>query len=143
MSDMVTTAKFALSIDGTEIGYFKKCTGIESESEIIEFKESTKDGKMIIRKIAGAMKWADTVLDRHIDSSLALWQWRKQVIDGDLEGARRNGSITAYDAAGEPIAQWDFENGWPSKWKGADFDAGANEIATESVTITHEGMVRA
>jgi len=98
---------------------------------------------MIIRKVPGAMKWGDIALDRRIDTSLALWEWRKQVIAGDMDKARRNGSIVAYDAEGAEVARWNFEAGWPSKWKGADFDAAANDVATESVTITHEGLVRA
>ena len=98
---------------------------------------------MVIRKVPGAMKWSDITLDRRIDSSKSLWDWRKQVIDGDVDGARRNGSIIAYDSQGAEVARWNFEAGWPSKWKGADFDATTNDIATESVTITHEGLVRA
>ena len=143
MPDLSTTFKFALSVDNVNIGYFRKCAGIESETEIIEFKESTEQGKMIIRKVPGAMKWSDITLDRRLDTTTALWEWRKQVIDGDADTARRNGSIIAYDSTGAEVARWNFEAGWPSKWKGADFDAGANEVATESITITHEGLVRA
>jgi phage tail-like protein len=143
MTDLTTTFKFALEIDNVNIGYFKKCSGIDSETEIIEQKETTADGRMIIRKVAGAMKWGDITLDRPIDTSLAMWEWRKQVIDPDIDDARRNGSIVAYDSQGAEIARWNFESGWPSKWRGADFDAATNEVATESVTITHEGLARA
>ena len=143
MPDLTTTFKFALEVDNVNIGFFRKCAGIESETEIIEFKEATKEGRMIIRKVPGAMKWADITLDRRIDSAKDLWEWRKQVIDGDVDSARRNGSIVAYDSMGAEVARWNFEGGWPSKWKGADFDASANDVATESVTIPHEGLVRA
>ena len=27
-----------------------------------------------------------------------FWTWRKQVLDGDIDGARRNGSIVLYDS---------------------------------------------
>jgi len=125
------------------MGSFRKCSGIESETETIEYKEATKDGRMIIRKVPGAMKWSDITLERRIDGSTALWEWRKQVIEGDIDSARRNGSIVAKDSAQTEVARWNFEAGWPSKWTGADFDAGANDIATEKVVITHEGLVRA
>lgn len=143
MPDLTTTFKFALEIDGVNLGYFRKCAGIESETEVIEYKEATKDGRMIIRKVPGAMKWGDITLDRRIDSSQSLWEWRKQVIDGDVDAARRNGSIVAYDSKSSEVARWNFEAGWPSKWTGAEFDASANDVATESVTVTHEGIVRA
>ena len=142
MPDLITTFKFALQVDGINLGFFRKVAGIESETETIEFKEATEKGRMVIRKVPGAMKWADITLDRRIDASRALWDWRKQVIDGDVDGARKNGSIVAYDSQDNAVARWDFKAGWPSKWKGADFDATTNDIATESVTITHEGLAR-
>jgi phage tail-like protein len=142
MPDLITTFKFALQIDNVNMGYFKKCSGIESETEIIEHKEATEKGRMIIRKVPGAMKWGDITLDRRIDTSRELWEWRKEVIEGDVDKARRHGSIVAYDSKDNEVARWDFDFGWPSKWKGADFDASTNEVATESITITHEGLVR-
>src|SRR4051794_29913554 len=104
MPDLSTTFKFALSVDNVNIGYFRKCAGIQSETEIIEFKEATAGGKMIIRKVPGAMKWGDITLDRRLDSTKALWEWRKQVIDGAVDDARRNGSIIAYDSTGAEVA---------------------------------------
>jgi phage tail-like protein len=143
MPDLSTTAIFVLEIDSVEMGSFRKVSGIESETETIEYKEVTKDGRMIIRKQPGAMKWSDITLERRIDSSHDLWTWRKQVIDGDIDKARRHGSIVAKDSKMTEVARWNFTSGWPSKWTGADFDAGANDVATEKVVITHEGIERA
>ncbi len=142
MPDLSTTFKFALQIDGITLGFFRKCAGLESETEVIEYKEVNEKGRMVIRKVPGAMKWGDITLDRRLDSSLALWEWRKQVIDGDVDSARRHGSIVALDSMDSEVGRWNFTSGWPSKWAGAEFDAGANDVATESVTITHEGIER-
>lgn len=143
MPDLLTTFSFVLEVDSIELATFRKCSGIESETETIEFKEATKDGKMIIRKAPGAMKWANITLERRVDASKALWEWRKQVIDGDIDKARRNGSVVIKDSQHKEVARWNFEAGWPSKYTGADLDAGANDIAAEKVVITHEGLVRA
>jgi phage tail-like protein len=143
MPDLMTTFSFVLEIDNVEMASFRKCTGVESETETIEYKEATKDGKMIIRKVPGAMKWSDITLERRIDSSKALWEWRLQVEQGSVDDARRNGSIVIKDSTQTEVARWNFQAGWPSKWTGAELDAGSNEIATEKVTITHEGLQRA
>jgi phage tail-like protein len=145
MPDLLRSFVFALesSLGGVEVGTFRKCSGVESETEIIEYKEATKDGKILIRKVPGSMKWGDITLERRIDSSRALWEWRKQVLDGDIDTARRHGSIVIKDSQMTEVARWNFENGWVSKWTGADLDAGSNEIATEKVVICHEGVVRA
>ena len=46
------------------------------------------------------MQWSDITLERRLDSSLELYGWRQLVIDGDIDKARRNGSIMAYDSMG-------------------------------------------
>jgi len=143
MPDLLTTFSFHVELDNVDIGAFKEASGVDSETEIIEYKEATKDGKMIIRKVPGAMKWADITLKRRIDDSIELWDWRQQVEEGDIDAARKNGSIVLYDSTHKEVARWNFENGWPSKWKGADLNAGENAAAVEEMTVTHEGLRRA
>ena len=139
----LTTFSFHVELDGIDIGAFKEASGVDSETEIIEYKETTKEGKMIIRKLPGAMKWADITLKKAIDPRKDLWNWRKEVEQGDIDTARRNGSIVLYDTMAKEVARWNFFNGWPSKWKGADLNAGENSVAVEEITITHEGVLRA
>jgi len=143
MPDLLTTFSFHVELDGIDIGAFKECSGVDSETEIIEYKETTKDGKMMIRKLPGAMKWADITLKKAIDNKKDLWDWRRQVEQGEIDDARRNGSIVLYDSTAKEMARWNFFDGWPSKWKGADLNAGENNVAVEEITITHEGLERA
>lgn len=143
MPDALTTFSFHVELDGVDIGAFKEASGIESETEIIEYKEATEKGKMIIRKVPGAMKWSDITLKKRIDASTELWDWRRQVEEGDIDGARRTGSIVLYDSRHDEVARWNFESAWPSKWKGADLDAGEDQVAVEEITITHERLERA
>ena len=143
MPDLLTTFAFHVELDGVDIGAFKEASGVESETEIIEYKEVAKDGKMLIRKMPGAMKWADITLKKRIDSARDLWEWRLEVENGDIDSARRDGSIVLYDSTHTEVARWNFMAGWPSKWKGADLNAGEDQIAVEEITITHEGLVRA
>jgi len=57
MPDLMTTFQFVLEVDGIEMASFRKCSGVESETETIEYKEATKEGKMIIRKVGGATRF--------------------------------------------------------------------------------------
>jgi phage tail-like protein len=143
MPDALTTFSFHVELDGVDIGAFKEASGIESETEIIEYKEATEKGKMIIRKVPGAMKWSEITLKKRIDASTELWDWRRQVEEGDIDSARRTGSIVLYDSKHDEVARWNFEAAWPSKWKGADLDAGEDQVAVEEITITHERLERA
>ena len=144
MSDLLlTTYAFHVEMEGIEIATFKEASGFESTSEIIEYKETNQEGRLVIKKVPGSRSWADITLRRAISSSLALWEWRKQVLDGDIDGARRDGSIVLYDSTGEEVVRYNFVRGWVSQWKGPDLDADQNEIAVEEVTIAHEGLERA
>src|SRR5262245_59586353 len=91
MPDLTPSFIFVLEIDSVEMGSFRKCSGIESETETIEYKEATKDGRMIIRKVPGAMKWSDITLERRIDETTSLWEWRKQARRDRLQELQAGG----------------------------------------------------
>lgn len=93
-------------------------------------------------KIPGRMKWEDITLKRGITSNVDVWTWRKQVEDGDVDGARKNGSIIMFNQKMDPVARWDFESAWPSKVTGPQPKSDSNEVAIEEMTIVHQGIKR-
>lgn len=144
MTDLLlTTFAFHIEVEGIELATFKEASGFESTTEIIEYKEANQDGRLVIRKVPGSRSWSDITLRRGITDSLAMWEWRKQVLDGQVDEARRDGSIVLYDSTGEEVVRYNFFNGWVSQWKGPDLDADQNEVAVEEITIAHEGLERA
>ncbi len=62
--------------------------------------------------------------------------------DGEVTGARKNGSITMFDQTLTPKAKWDFKNAWPSKISGPTPKSDGNDISLEEITIVHEYIVR-
>jgi phage tail-like protein len=143
MMGLMTTNSFRLDLGSQEgVATFKKCSGVERENDKIEFPQRTKAGVWVMKKVPGTMKWSDITLERGLDASPALWEWCKQIEDGKFNQAKKDGSIVVMDASGEEIVRWNFRKGWPCKWTGSDFDAGANDIATEKLVITHEGLTQ-
>jgi phage tail-like protein len=71
-----------------------------------------------------------------------MWDWRKQVEDGDVKGARMNGSIVMYDQTMTESARWNFNQAWPSKISGPSPKADSNEIGVEELTLVHEYITR-
>ena len=132
---------FALDVQGQITGYFTECGGIGSESEIAEQKV-VKDGIQVVIKVPGRLKWGDITLKRGVTSNLELWKWRKMIEDGDVKGARKNGSIIMFDQTLTPVGQWDFKNAWPSKISGPTPKSDGNDISLEEITIVHEYIVR-
>ena len=46
-------------------------------------------------------------------------------------------------AGAGPVAQWNFDNGWPSKISGPTTSAkGGTEVAMEEITLAHESIER-
>lgn len=140
--DPLTSYHFFLEIDGITQAQFRECSGLSTESQVIEYKEANKDGVTVIKKVPGVLKWDNITLKRGITDIMELWAWRKKVEEGKVDEARKNGSIVLYNQANTEVARWNFENGWPTKVSGPSLNAGSDEIAVEEVTIAHEGLIR-
>ncbi len=133
---------FAVDIQGVVKGYFTEVSGLGSEHEIIEHKVINESGHEMVLKIPGRLKWENIVLKRGITSNMDIWNWRKQVEDGDVDGARCDGSIVMYDQSLNEVARWNFERAWPVKVTGPQPKSDSNEISVEELHITHEYIAR-
>ncbi|GIK55945.1 MAG: phage tail protein [Chloroflexi bacterium] len=133
---------FGVEIQGVITGYFTECSGLGSEQEIVEHKVITESGQEVVMKLPGRLKWENITLKRGITSSMDIWNWRKQVEDGNVDAARHNGSVVMYNQQLAPVARWNFENAWPVKVSGPQPKADSNEIGVEELTIAHEYIVR-
>ena len=140
-SDPLVSFSFYVDIGGHIAGTFRECSGLGSETELIETKESER-GKLVYMKVPGALKWDNISLKRGVTNSMDIYNWRKKVEQGDVAGARTNGSIVMYDQTNNEVARWNFTRGWPRKVSGPTFNAQANEIGIEELEIVHEGIER-
>jgi phage tail-like protein len=140
--DPLIGAHFALDVDGVVSAFFKEASGFNNASEVITHQAVDSAGKSVIQKIPGDLTWEDINLKRGITDDKALWDWRQKVIDGDVSGARANGSVVMYNQANEEVARFNFVNGWPSAWKGPDVSSEDQSVAIEEITIAHEGLNR-
>ncbi|HEU4322068.1 MAG TPA: phage tail protein [Roseiflexaceae bacterium] len=141
-TDPLTGYHFFLEIDGITQAQFRECSGLSTESAVIEYKEANKDGVTVIKKVPGVLKWDNITLKRGITDIMELWAWRTQVEQGKVDEARKNGSIVLYNQANTEVARWNFEAGWPTKISGPSLNAGSDDIAVEEITIAHEGLKR-
>ena len=127
---------FLVEIDGVTTAGFSDCSGLCTETDVIEYREGGDLGGA--RKIPGLLHVCTIVLKRGITNNRDLWNWRKNVMNGVAD--RRSGAIVLLDEARQPVARWRFSNGWPSKWEGPHLKAKASEVAIETLEITHEGL---
>jgi len=140
--DGLISSFFSLEITGKMVGAFREVTNLGSENAVVEDKSRGPDGKYIIKKIPGTLKWNDITLKQGLTDNMDMWKWRKLVEEGKVDDARANGSIIMYDTAGKSIARWNLVNCWPSKLSGPAGKADGNEVAVQEMTLAHEGYER-
>ena len=88
-SDALASYLFAIEIDSIEIAQFAEVSGLASEVDVIELKENTRDGKLVIHKSPGAMKPPTITLKRAKNSSKALWEWHQAMLQGKVSERAR------------------------------------------------------
>ena len=142
MADPVGVFQYALDIGGKVSGYFQDCAGLGSESEVIEQKTVDANGREVVRKVPGRLRWLDVRLKRGLTTALDIWQWRQQVADGAIAQARKNCTITMMDGSGKPIAQWQLSNAWPLRVSGPQVESSPNSFGIEELVLVHEGLTR-
>jgi phage tail-like protein len=134
---------FRLTLGGKEsAGVFREISGLDNESDVVEHKFVNEQGQQTVRKVVGATKWSNLSLKRGVDEDSTLWNWRRQVIEGDIDGARTDGQIQLLDYKGQVISTYKFLQGWPIKYSGGTLSATSNEAALEEIQICHEGLER-
>lgn len=136
--DPYPSYSFTVEVDGITRAAFQECTGLDSTVEITEYNEGGRNTPM---KLAGLAKFGNISLKWGLTDDPELYRWHRTAVDGKLE--RKNGSIVARDRDGAEKVRWNFFAGWPTKWKGPDFNAETSHVAIESLEIAHEGLVRA
>jgi phage tail-like protein len=133
--------KFRVEIDGIQRAGFREASGLDAATDAVDYREGD-DKTVTIRKLPGLKKFSNITLKRGITDDMDLWKWRKQVMDGKIKDARKSGSIILMDDEGNDKARWQFTEAWPTKWTGPTFNATANEVAIDTLELTHEGLDR-
>jgi len=135
---------FLLEVSGitpdtkTIIGGFKTMSGMDSETEVIEFKQGNDK---VVRKKPGRTTYSNITLERGFTATDDLWTWRKNIEDGVID--RRSGTITVLDQDMTTIvAQYNFYEAWPCKWNVPELDSDSSSMAIEKIEIAVEKCER-
>jgi phage tail-like protein len=132
--------RFRVQIDGITKAGFREVSGLDAGTDPVDYRDG--DDPTHVRKLAGLQKFSNITLKRGITSDQDIWKWRTSIMDGKIKENRKNGQIILLDDEGKEAAEWTFTDGWPTKWTGPAFNATANEVAIDTLEITHEGLKR-
>ncbi len=135
-NDPYAAFNFVIEIDGIPAAGFSECSGLSTESDVIEYRTGAE--VPTVRKIPGLDKYSNITFKRGYTANKDLWEWRKKTINGQTD--RRSGTITLQDEGRKTALRWNFREAWPRKWDGPTFNAKTNEVAIELLEIVHEGL---
>ena len=139
--DPFASFNFLVESNGLIQAGFSECTGLNSETNVVEYREGKDDPT--VRKLTGLSKFGNVMLKRGVGVGRQMFEWRRMVTeptDDPKREPRRNISILLFDEKRKEQVRYNLKNAWPSKWTGPDFKAAANEVAIEQLEICHEGV---
>ena len=93
-NDPFAAFNFILEIDEVAVAGFSECTGLNTETDLIEYR--TGNEEPTDHKIPGKIKYGPITLKRGLVDR-KMWDWRKTVLDGRT--VRHSGSIALLDEA--------------------------------------------
>jgi phage tail-like protein len=131
--------KFHFQVDwgGTKIG-FTEVTGLEVTTEKIEYRDGASPEYSKI-SMPGMQTYGDLTLKRGVFSGdNEFYAWWNTVALNTIE--RRDITISLLNENHEPVVVWKVKNAWPTKVTSTDLNSTGNEVAVETLVLTHEGL---
>ena len=113
-NDPVSAARFAISIDGVQIGVFAQ---LVSEADLE----------------TGAARHAITLTGGRT-LGLEMAAWHELVILGDA-AARKSATIVVYNSSGSPVTRYHLENAWPAK---ISLDGSGRGLRTATLMLMYD-----
>jgi phage tail-like protein len=139
--DPYPACNFLVEIDGILAGGFSECSGLEAETEMVEYREGGLN--QYAHQFAGPCRYPPLVLKHGItliNGLYSLGDWHHDVVRGKI--VRKNGTIYLLDRRQIPVLWWNIKKAIPVKWTGPELRAESSTIAIESVELVHQGLER-
>lgn len=117
---------------------FIEVSGLSAELEVVEYREGSSP-ETTISKIPGLKKFTNITLKRGVvRGDNDFFKWFNSVYFSQVE--KRGIVISLLNEAHEPVRIWRVKNAWPVKIENSPLNAGASEVAIESIELAHDGF---
>ncbi|MCX9025962.1 MAG: phage tail protein [Candidatus Methanoperedens sp.] len=134
--DPYSAFRFLIEIEGIIAGGFTDVSGLSIQTEVDSIREGGVND--FEYKLPRGTKYTDITLKRGL-IDWELYNWYKDVINGIIN--RKSGAIYLLDHQGNQVMDWYFFEAYPVKWDVSSFNATSNTVASETLVLTHHGVV--
>ena len=129
--------KFTVKI-GDKVAQFQEVTGLDVETQQIKYRKDSKQFSTV--KMPGIKKYDNITLKKGIfKDDKGFWELYKAVTMNVFE--RKTITISLLDEKNEVAMSWTLANAFPTKVTVTDMKSAGNEIAVETMELSHEGLV--
>ncbi|MEK6749771.1 MAG: phage tail protein [Pseudomonadota bacterium] len=131
--------KYHFQVDwgGTKIG-FTEVNGLEVSTDKIEYRDGASKEYTKVR-MPGMQTYGDLTLKRGtFAGDNEFYDWWNTVSLNTIE--RRDITISLLNESHAPVVVWKIKNAWPTKVTSTNLNSSSNEIAIETLVLTHEGL---
>ena len=129
---------FRVEWGGTNVG-FMEVSGLAIELDVIPYREGSSP-ESSERLMPGQKRFSPIVLKRGIvKNDDEFYKWINTAQFNVVE--RRDVTISLLNESHEPVVAWKLKNTFPSKLEYSPLFSRGSEVAVESLTLVHEGLV--
>jgi phage tail-like protein len=121
-----------------KVMHFQEVSGLDVESQPVEFQHGDSAQFSVI-KMPGMQKFSDVTLKKGVfKGDNSLWDWFNGIKMNTIK--RKPVTISLLDENGALTMAWTLANAWPTKISTTDLKTNGNEVAIETIVISHEGI---
>lgn len=132
--------RFVVSMSGKseyDLGSWSKAEGLDVAWDIAEYRMG--DGGNDRLYFPGNTKYTNVKLIRGVsEETEKVKQWLNK---NSWEMEVFTGSIQLYTTAAKKVTEWTLRDVMPAKWSITSFDAGASQVAMETLELVHRGFL--
>ncbi len=123
---------------GDAVMSFQEVSGLDMESQPIEYRHGDNPAFSVI-KMPSLQKFSDVTMKKGVfKGDNKFWDWFNEIKMNTIK--RVPVTISLLDEAGKPTMVWTLANAWPNKISGTDLKSTGNEVAVETIVVSHEGL---
>jgi phage tail-like protein len=132
------SSSFLVTIGEQQNIPFQEVTGLEGETQVIEYRHSNSKQYSAI-KMPGIAKFSNVTLKKGVFvNGNSFWTWYEKITMNTI--GRLSVVIQLLDEKSKPMMVWTLNNAWPTKVTGPDLKSEGNEIAINTIELAHEGL---
>lgn len=142
MMDPFINYRFRIEIEGIELMGFNKMSILENETGIETYSEGGQNN--IVHKFPKETSYANIVFEHGLSIDNTIYNWREDVIKGEISESIRSGTIKVYNQ-NFMRSIWHFHGAWPCKLTIDELDAsagGGGAVLIEKVELVIERFDR-